>query len=92
MKNSNNLKLVESHRRFDFLTSNNEIIGLICLRCLIKSIQRLFQFSYTSLLRLKDVVIKVAPGSMELVGLEKLKKLLRENPYTSAEMPDCGLY
>ncbi|KAF5783934.1 putative RNA recognition motif domain, nucleotide-binding alpha-beta plait domain superfamily [Helianthus annuus] len=42
--------------------------------------------------RLKDAVIKVAPGSMELIGLEKLKKLLRENPYTSAEMPDCGLY
>uniref|UniRef100_A0A251T2W6 Putative sister chromatid cohesion protein Dcc1 n=1 Tax=Helianthus annuus TaxID=4232 RepID=A0A251T2W6_HELAN len=45
--------------------------------------------------RLKEAavaVIKVAPGSMEFVRLEKLKKLLLENPYTSGEMPDCGLY
>ncbi|KAI7730705.1 hypothetical protein M8C21_015095 [Ambrosia artemisiifolia] len=40
-----------------------------------------------------DVVIKVAPGSMELLRLEKLKKLLLENPYTDhVKMPDSGLY
>ncbi|KAJ0744033.1 putative sister chromatid cohesion protein Dcc1 [Helianthus annuus] len=91
MKNGNNLKLVESQRRFDFLTSNNET-GMGKIESGLKLVEFKKLLPHVSNQRLKDAVIKVAPGSMELVGLEKLKKLLRENQYTSAEMPDCGLY